>query len=192
MVATGCSGGGPVLPAKADQSPVFYGAWQDRPAALPDVTLTDTGGQKFNLRKSPSRPVTLVYFAYLGCPDLCTDSLTELATALRDLSPGVRDDVGVLVVDIAPDPAPAHQAELRSWLKEFDPGFVGLTGPVDEIHDLARELGVEIHTDADGVLAHSDQVIAFRRGHSGALLWTSDVPVDQVTADLATLVAVPR
>lgn len=195
LLVAGCAAPvstGTVARKDPTESPAFHGAWQDRPFTLSSLTLTDTSGQGYNLRTSPSRPVTLVHFGYPDCPNGCSAVLRGLALALDRLPNDARDDVGVLVIDIAPDPAPAHQAQLRTWLDGIDPRFVGLTGPADRVHGLARELGVEIHEDADGTLIHGDQIIGFDRDRNGVLVWTSDVPVDQLAADLAALAALQR
>lgn len=195
LLVAGCAppvSPGAVAPKDPTDSPAFHGAWQDRPFVLPPLTLTDTSGQKFNLHKSPSRPVTLLYFGYPDCPNGCADTLQGLAMALDRLPNDARDDVDVLVIDIAPDPNPAHQARLESWLDGFDARFVALTGSTDRVHGLARELGVEIHRDADGTLIHGDHIIAFDRERNGVLVWTSDVPVGQLASDLAALAALQR
>ncbi|WP_432557837.1 SCO family protein [Granulicoccus sp. GXG6511] len=183
---------GAVAPKAPEATPGYHGAWQDRPFVMPDLTLTDTSGQRFNLRKSPSSSVTLVFFGYRECPNVCGDVLTGLAGALERVPMDVHDDVTVLVIDITPDPAPAHQAQLRSWLDRFDRDFVGLTPPADEVPALAAELGVEIHRDPDGMLLHGDQIVAFDRDDNGVLVWTSEVPVNHVADDLALLVARQR
>lgn len=192
LLVAGCAtpmSTGAVAPRDPADSPVFHGAWQDRPFTLPALTLTDTSGQSYNLRKSPSRPVTLVYFGYPDCPHGCSDTLQGLALALDRLPNAARDHVGVLVIDLAPNPDPGHQARLEAWVEGFDSRFVGLTGPGDRVHRLARQLGVEVHQDADSTLLHGDQIIAFDRDREGVLVWTSDLPVDQLASDLATLAA---
>lgn len=183
---------GAVAPKRPAPSPAFHGAWQDRPTTLPHLSLADTSGQPFNLRKSPSWPVTLVYFGYPGCPYGCSDTLQGLALALDRLENDARDDVGVLVIDIAPDHTPEHRDRLHAWLTGLDARFLGLTGSTDQVHELARDLAVEIHADENGILVHSDHITAFDRDRSGVLVWTSDTPVDQLTADLSTLIALQR
>ncbi|HHV22660.1 MAG TPA: SCO family protein [Propionibacterium sp.] len=195
LLVTACTAsgaGGAVVPKAPQPSWRFHGAWQDRPFVLPDQTFRDTSGQRFNLRKSPSRPVTLVLFSYPDCPHGCAGTLMGLATALDRVPTDVHDDVTVLVVDLSPEPAPDHRARLRAWLDEFDPQFVGLTGTPDQVQELAGSLGVAIHPDNDGGLMHGDQIIGFDRDDRGVLLWTSDVPVDQLSQDLVELVARQR
>lgn len=194
LVITGCAPGtrGAVAPKEAAASPSFHGAWQDRPFVLPDHTLRDTHGQPFNLRKSPSRPVTLVYFGYPDCAHGCSEVLTGLGAALDRVPQDVRDDVGVLVIDIEPTPDPAHLARLHDWLAGLDQEFIGLTGSETDIHRIAHDLGVEIHRADDSTLVHSDHVIAFDRTGTGVLVWTSDIAVDEMAEDLVVLVAAMR
>lgn len=180
----------PVEPKPVDRD-TFHGAWLDRPYPMPDVTLTDTSGLAYNLRTSPTTPVTLLYFGYMDCPNICLNTLADLAGALKRVPSDVRDDVTVVVVDI--HPGARSGADFRHWLDRFDPAFVGVRGPDPLVQRVADSMGVEIHAthDSDTVL-HGAQVIAFDRRHDGVLLWTPGMPLDHVAADVRALVAQQR
>lgn len=175
---------------KPKETPGFHGDWQARPFDMPEEILTDTAGQAYNLSTSPSRPVRLVYFGYIDCPDTCVTVMADLAAAKQRLDPSVRGDIEVLFIDIAPEHD--HPAKLRSWLDRFDPASVGLLGSHDQIGRIADRLGVPIHHDDEHGLVHGAQVIGFDRSGQGVIVWPVGITVEQLTEDLTQLAARQR
>lgn len=194
VMVTGCvtpSVSGQAIAPKANEAEAYHGAWLDQPFAMPDVTLTDTAGLPYNLRTSPTTPVSLLYLGYPDCPGVCNDTLGGLASALDELAPDMRDDITVLFVDIDADRGSSKQ--LKRWLAGHGDGFVGLRGTTGEIRGIADAVGVEMHEPGpDGTILHSAQIIGFDRHHRATVLWTPGVPVDALTADLQTLVSAQR
>ncbi|MCL2393419.1 MAG: SCO family protein [Acidimicrobiaceae bacterium] len=105
----------------------------------PGVVLTDTAGRPYDLARATAGRVTLVYFGYTHCPDLCPINMALTAAALRDLP--AADRRKITVVFISTDPARDTRQVIRSWLARFDPSFVGLTGSLAAIH----EAEVQVH-----------------------------------------------
>ena len=56
----------------------------------PNVTLTDTADRPFNIASDTGSRVTLVYFGYTHCPDLCPLNMCTAASAIRAMPPGDR------------------------------------------------------------------------------------------------------
>lgn len=192
LLMTACAPVGDAQPMIAPKHPgpseMFHGEWRERPYHLPDETFKDTSGQPFNLRTSPSSPVKLLYFGYPDCPNVCPSVLADLSSALAQLPPDVRDDVQVLVVDLGAAHSWGRKTKIRSWLDEFDPEFVGLLGPPDQVRRAAEGVGVEIsEPDHEGVMLHGAHVIAFDHEDEGVLVWFPDTPVAYVTEDLIGL-----
>lgn len=176
----------PAVVPKTPPAPAFHGALQDRPYPMPNETLTDTSGQRFNLRTSPSGPVRLVYLGYIDCPNICVTMLSDVATALQRLHPSVRDDVEFLFVDIQPEHG--TPAELHDWLARFDPAFIGLRGSTAQLHRIADQLGVAMHDEGgDHGMVHGAHVIGFNRAGQGLIVWSPGFTTDQLTADLTQL-----
>ncbi|WP_425308860.1 SCO family protein [Ammonicoccus fulvus] len=194
VMVTGCAApsvAGQAIAPKADEADAYHGTWLDQPFTMPDVALTDTAELPYNLRTSPTTPVSLLYLGYPDCPDVCNSTLGGLAGAFDGLSPDVRDDITVLVVDIDADRGSSKQ--LKRWLAGHGEGFVGLRGTSGQIREIADAVGVEMHEPGpDGVILHSAQIIGFDRHHRATVLWTPDLPADALAADLQTLVAAQR
>ena len=97
-------------------------------------TLTDTEGRRRSLQEFRGR-IVLLYFGYTFCPDVCPTDLIEIAELVDLLGPRA-DHIQVLYVTFDPErDTPDH---LRSYLRDFDPRFIGLTGTPDEIARVAE------------------------------------------------------
>ena len=89
LLVSGCTSPSSVRPSGMSD-PLGYsgGSSLPDPYAMPDVTLTDTAEQPYNLANSPSRPVTLMFFGYTNCPDVCIAVLSDVALALQRMDAG--------------------------------------------------------------------------------------------------------
>jgi protein SCO1/2 len=68
--------------------------------------------------------------------------MSTIASAVSRLDDGVRQDVQVVFVTT--DPARDTGTVLRTYLDRLDPDFVGVTGDLDRIIELAKPLKVFI------------------------------------------------
>ncbi|MGO1974431.1 MAG: SCO family protein [Propionibacteriaceae bacterium] len=169
----------------------FRGAYLDDPYTMPEMTLTDTGGNDFNLRTTPSKPVTLVFFGYTNCPDVCLSVLADVATALNRMEPAQSDQIQL--VFITTDPARDDEATIRSYLDRFDPSFVGLTGSIEGIKQVAGQVGVDIEgmkklPSGGYEVGHSAQVVGFGSEQQASIVWTPSTPIGDLMHDFALLV----
>ncbi|WTW96232.1 SCO family protein [Streptomycetaceae bacterium NBC_01309] len=175
LLATGCSDSGsgsgetPAgngAPVKIESGPPskYRGTELGKPLEKPVLTLTDTSGQAYDFRAKTAGKVTLLYFGYTHCPDVCPTTMGDIALALTKIP--AADRANVNVVFVTTDPERDTPAELGEWLHAIDPSFVGLTGPFDQITAAAKTVGVNIdppQVAADGKVTstHGTQVIAY-------------------------------
>jgi protein SCO1/2 len=156
---------------------------------LPTVPFTDTAGASTTLAGEARTPVTLVFFGYTHCPDICNVVLANMASALRGTAPAVRKDVRLLFVST--DPQRDSATVVRGYLDRFDPGFEGLVGPVDDVARAARALYIS-YEKPDGSTGGSYQVdhgtytTAFVSGKA-RLVWSDTTTVADIRADLVRL-----
>jgi protein SCO1/2 len=190
----GCTSGPSTTSAATDPGGYRGGVSLPTPYTMPDMSLTDTSGRPYNLARSPSKPVTLLFFGYTNCPDICTMVLADVAKSLQGLSSADRDQIQLVFVTT--DPARDHERQIKSYLARFDPSFVGLTGQLGMIKTVAAQVGVDIQGMAKlpsgGYdVGHSAQVIGFNRT-SGVVLWTPGTSIGALQHDFALLVARSR
>lgn len=172
-----------------NQDTDFHGAEPEEPYRMPNVTLTADNGQPFNLVSDTAYPVTLVFFGYTNCPDVCPLVMSDLTATYLQLPSAVRAKTQVLF--ITTDPARDTDSVLRSYLSRYNPSFVGLRGSIAEIKSVAEDMGVAVtgikRLPGGGYdVGHSSQVIGFR-GNIAPVIWTAGTPVPDVVADVETL-----
>ncbi|MFF8833925.1 SCO family protein [Streptomyces sp. NPDC015130] len=164
----------------------------DRPFTKPSLVLTDTKGQKYDLRERTKGKPTLVYFGYTHCPDVCPMTMSNIAIAKKQLPKADQDKLQVVFVTT--DPERDTSAELAKWLPAAgDSTFTGLTGDFSAIQAGARSIGIGIDPpkkEGDKVISmHGAQVIAFSpTTDQGYVLYGEDTTVEEYAKDLPKLI----
>lgn len=201
-VLAGCGsapGGGDRVPAvvveqRSDTGGGYAGREVQPGYALPAATLTGDDGNQVRLRKDLDAPVRVFFFGYTSCPDVCSLIMADLALAVARLPETVADDVSVVLV--SSDPERDTPQVLRTYLDRFDPDFTGLTGDLDTIVDVATAMGVAIeegHRLPSGgyEVTHGSELIGYL-GDDGVVVWPLGTSVEDLSGDLARLVADTR
>jgi protein SCO1 len=177
-----CGGGGDDVAFTG----VTHAAYQ-----VPSTPLTDTDGSAYSLTTDTTKPLTLVFFGYTHCPDICPMVMNNLASAMTRLSDADRKKVDVVFVTT--DPARDTEAVLRGYLDHYDPSFIGLTGKLQTIVDIAKPLavyvsdGVKLPSGGYDLNTHSTQVSAIGSDDTSTVLWTMDTSSAQFAADIQAL-----
>jgi len=157
---------------------------------VPALTLTDSHGTPYDVRSGLTKPVTLVFFGYSHCPDICQVVLANIASALTRLDPQQRAKVAMVFVTT--DPARDTAPVLRSYLDRFDPSFEGLTGSIGTITAYGEKVGVPIQTGTKlpggGYdVSHGTQVLGALPDGTAPLVWTQGTSPADLAADLTTI-----
>ena len=162
----GCGRGVEAGSAAADHEEL-RGEVLAEPIPRPDFTLTDTRGEPFDFRAETDGYVTLLFFGYTHCPDVCPIHMGSIAAVLGDVGWRVRERVRVVFVTT--DPERDTPERIRAWLDRFDPGFIGLRGTRAEVERVQRMLNLApsvFQPAPDGepggyLVGHAAQVLAF-------------------------------
>ncbi|HEY8947959.1 MAG TPA: SCO family protein [Rhizomicrobium sp.] len=131
--------------------------------------------------------ITLLYFGYTHCPDVCPATLSNLADVLKDLGPHA-SDVRVLFVSV--DPARDNLAALKEYANAFAPQIDGLRGSNNEIAKLAQRYRVLYsvkQTPQGEEVMHSGSVFVFDRDGKAREVMTSTSDTRGVAADIENL-----
>jgi protein SCO1/2 len=140
----------------------LQGVLVDPAQPKPQFTLTDTAGDPYDFAAETEGKLTLLYFGYLNCPDICPVHLAQIAETF-DRIPDVARDAEVVFVSV--DPGRDSPQEIRAFLDDFDERFVGLTGTLDELEAAQTAAGVPVAVFVgegdDYTVNHAAQVIAF-------------------------------
>jgi protein SCO1/2 len=162
------------------------------PVRKPSGTLTADNGKPFNLRADTKGVVTLLYFGYTHCPDLCPLTMSNTAVALKLLPAADRAKVRVLFVSV--DPGRDTLARLRSWLGAFDPAFIGLRGTLAQVESFESQTGLPLgpaFKDAAGQaqLDHATEMFAYGTDNIAHEAFFPSTPPAAMANDLKLLVA---
>ncbi len=166
------------------------GAVLTEPYTVPATSLTDTDGQDFSLADDTDERLTLVFFGYTHCPDICQAVMANVTAGLTRLDDADRDQVEVVFVTT--DPARDDEQVLRTYLDRFDPSFVGLTGDLDTIADIGLEVGVAVEEgerlpSGGYEVTHSTQVLGVDGNDEVPILWTEGTSASEFASDIHTL-----
>ena len=170
------------------QPPVFRGTDLSMVDWGKDVTLTAHTGERISTAAFRGK-VTVLFFGYTHCPDICAPTLTKLAMVRKALDADA-DRLQVLFVTV--DPAHDTPAQLAAFVPKFDPSFIGLTGTPAEIGAVAAEYKVAYAaTPADKrrqtLIDHSGGMLVKDATGKLRLLFKNEMPAADMTADLRQL-----
>jgi protein SCO1/2 len=107
--------------------------------------LTDQFGNKFDSQNLKGK-LTLVYFGFTFCPDICPNSLSKI---VEIISACKKYAIDLTTIFITIDPTRDTSANLMSYLQFFDADIIGLTGSPDEIKTAASIFKVYYAKDKD-------------------------------------------
>lgn len=150
--------------AERERSTGFRGIALPEPASAPAFTLTDTRGRDFRFPAETAGRVTLLFFGYTHCPDVCPVQVANVAAVLEDLPFAQRSRFRMVFVTT--DPERDTPERLRSWLDRFDPSFIGLRGDPEEVNRIQEALGLppafiqERPETEEYLVGHASQVVA--------------------------------
>lgn len=188
-VLSGCGPDG--ASPRATPPEAWGGTLIEPPLEKPDVTLQTTDGQPFPFREATEGELTLLFFGFTNCPDVCPVWLNTVARAREEIGSGPGSDPQVLFVGV--DVARDTPEVLDTYLARFDPSFVGLTGTdaaIAAANDALYFPSIVIGSpDAAGKyeVGHYGRAAAFSPDNTAHRLYGYDVRVDELVHDLPLL-----
>jgi protein SCO1/2 len=197
VTASGCASSSAATTSNSDPGLVLINTSKYKgniisPVAKPSGTLTADDGKQYNIRAMTKGVVTLLYFGYTHCPDLCPLTMSNTAVAIRELPKADQSKVRVLFVSV--DPYRDTPARLRSWLGNFDPGFIGLRGTLKQVQAFEQQTGLPIgpvFSDGAGQvqLDHATEMFAYSTDNVAHEAFFPSTPPADIANDLKLLVA---
>jgi protein SCO1/2 len=100
--------------------------------------LPDSSGQRRTLADFKGK-VTLVFFGFTHCPDVCPTTLLEIAEVKKALGAGGERIQGIFVTV---DPERDTPEVLKAYVDNFGAGFVALRGTMEETAEVAKAFKV--------------------------------------------------
>jgi protein SCO1/2 len=153
-----------------------------------DIGIADTRGQIRRIEDFKGQ-ITLVFFGFTRCPDVCPSTLMRLRQVRDALGPDA-DKLQVLLVSV--DPERDAPDRLEAYVKNFDPSFIGLRPEPAELEKVIKAfhaIAVKVPT-ADGkdyTVDHSATLYVYDRRNQLRLIAQPDIAIDAFASDLRRL-----
>jgi len=167
----------------------YRGLAPTEPFVRPAFTLTDTDGVAYDFMAETTGELTLLFFGFTNCPDVCPTTMANVAVALRNVDPALAEAVNVVFVTT--DPARDDGATLRSYLDRFDTDlpvtFIGLTGDLAAVEAAQADAGVPVAEDNGAT--HSTLLLLFGRDDLARVAFLAGSVPDDITHDLEVVAA---
>ena len=123
-------------------------------------TMTDAATGKPVTEADFKGAVTLLYFGYTNCPDVCPDTLYNLDRIEKRMGP---DAAKVRILFVTVDPDRDTPAVLTQYVSLFGTNLTGLRGNADQLYELARRYRVvfSVSKTPTYTVTHSAAVYVF-------------------------------
>ncbi len=185
MLASGCA-----IEGRRSWNAAELRGWNlSEPLPKVGFTLESMAGGPFEFHTETEGFVTLLFFGYTYCPDVCPLHMANISAVLKKLPPEVANRIKVVFVTT--DPERDTPERLREWLGHFNPNFIGLIGSLDEVNAIQAAIGLaaarreELPSGGYGI-AHSAQVLAYTTDNKAHMMyafgtrqedWAHDLPI---------------
>ena len=165
----------------------FHGSVLQEPKLAAEIVLrADLGPVRLSDHRGK---ITLLYFGYTSCPDICPTSLANLKLTLGNLSPEEAAQVQVIFISV--DPARDTPEKLGQYVQLFDPSFIGATGTRDEIDLITSAFNAYYKINSESKdnysVDHSGFITVIDRSGYVIMNWQHGTPSTDMSADLRYL-----
>lgn len=180
----------------------YKGNLLDPPVPQPDFALAATGGSTFRLSEQQGK-ITLIFFGYTHCPNVCPLTTAKVKTALEGLTEAEREQVQFVFISI--DPERDTPAVLGRYLSAFSPDFIGLTDAYEKIEAVMQPYWAYAekeqlpqpaheHTHQSGaapdyLVSHTGRVYLVTPQQELLLTYLFDLSAEELRSDLSYLLS---
>ena len=187
-------------PPAAEPPPAYRGVVLTPPQPKPDFTFTSMTGAPYRFLEETNDKLTLLFFGYTHCPDVCPMHMQNIASVLKKLPAADRERIKVVFVTT--DPERDTPQRLRAWLGNFDSTFVGVAGKMEDVNRIQMGMGMPPAKKEDAPpgsaagtygVAHGAAVLAFTADDSLRTLYPFGMRQEDFAVDIPLLLKVkPR
>ena len=128
-----------------------------------NFSLIDLTNNKFDFNESiKSKELSIIFFGYSHCPDICLNTLREFSKAIEKLTYFQIAKTQFIFVSV--DPKVDSNEQLKKFAQNFDPRIVVLRGTELEIEKVKKDfkltvvLNLEKNKDGSSKMIHSTNI----------------------------------
>jgi protein SCO1/2 len=169
LLTTGC-GASPDSAAGVPLSEIKgYAPLDGTPLGPAAQTVRQADGGNWSYGTPAAGKLTLLYFGYTSCPDVCPTTMSDLAAAILGHLTAAQQ-AKVWVEFVSTDPHRDTPQRLHHWIEVYSPTFHAGRAPILQVVAAARAYGISITppkiTKNDYQVTHGAQVIVLDQ-HGG-------------------------
>lgn len=127
-----------LLTTSCMRRPQLNGTVFDTPVKAYDITGTNYDGMPFHLSDTQGK-ITIVFFGYTFCPDVCPFTLADLNTVNKSLGDRATE---VAVVFVTVDPERDTLEKMGQYVSAFNPTFYGVRMEGDAMEAAKATFGI--------------------------------------------------
>ena len=166
----------------------FNGTVIEPPLPMEDFLLQTANNEPFRLSDQDGK-ITLLFFGYTNCPDVCPTTLAEFKQVYEKLGD---DAQNVQFVMITADPERDTPDRISEFVSYFNPVFVGLSGERSELEKVYKEFSVfvekqETDSAAGYLVSHTASVFVLDQNSDLRLTFPYGTSASEMTDDIAQL-----
>lgn len=150
-----------------------------------DLEAIDEDGEVFLFEDFKGK-VSLIFFGFTRCPDVCPTTLLQLSQLKAALTAEEAEQLQVYLITV--DPERDTPIRLREYLSYFDPGFKALTGTEEQVATMAKSFNVfynKVPTAAGQyTMEHSAYVFVLDNDAKSVLLFREGMAIEEMLSDI--------
>ena len=138
---------------------------------------------------------SMVFFGFTHCPDICPITLQIMKDVVARLDEQAQQQLQIVFVSV--DPARDTPDVLKKYIGYFDENFVGITGDVNNVHELTSSLGIVASftandTDPDNYgVNHTASLLLIDPQRRVRAKVSPPLEADKIVADVLTMTSAP-
>ena len=109
------------------------------PKRFPPFQLTDHMGKQFTERSLEGK-WSFIFIGYTSCPDICPTTFATFKLAANQFERLKMNNINFILLTI--DPETDSPEKLAAFISNYNKDFIGLTGQMDRITAITKELGL--------------------------------------------------
>ncbi|NOT79056.1 MAG: SCO family protein [Bacteriovoracaceae bacterium] len=123
--------------------------------------LNSQDGKVF-LKDLKKDKITLLYFGFLACPDVCPTTLSTMSSLFKNLSKEKLDKINFIFIGL--DQERDSLDEMKTYVSHFHPKIIPVIVPIEMLESFARYFGVvfskvPLKSQMGYTIDHSTQVV---------------------------------
>lgn len=135
---------------------------------------------------------SFLFFGFTNCPDICPTTMLVMKSVWNKLPEAAKQSPAPQMIFVSVDPQRDTLDKLQKYVTFYHPDFLGVTGEMDQIDMLTKQLGVlygfeDPTEDGNYTVNHSSQIILVDPQGNMRAVFSSPHLVDEIVRSFASI-----